>query len=68
MIFKTTISNLYFSLMNKGKSRRDGILITVDFNLRTRNAVYSPCRPAGTTWRDKVSSLWDFGGRLFSLL
>ena len=42
------------------KSRRDGILLTVDFNLRTGNAAHNSQSPAGTTqWEDKVSSLRD---------
>ena len=51
------------------KSRRDGILLTVDFNLRTRSSQLSPQSPAGTTlWSDDiVSSLRDFGGKLFRL-
>ena len=39
------------------KSRSDVTLLTVDFNLRTRNALRSPKSPAGTTLRrDNVSS------------
>ena len=41
------------------KSRRDGILLTVGFNLRTRNDIHSPQSPAGTTqWIVKMSSLF----------
>jgi len=52
------------------KSRSDGTLLTVDFNLRTRDATHSPQSPAGTAlWRgDFVSSLRDFGVRKFSML
>ena len=51
--------------MIRGKSHSDGILLTVDFNLRTKNAVHSPKSPAGTTqWRNKVSSLRDFADRV----
>ena len=53
----------------QGKSRSDGTLLTVGFNLRTRNALRSPQSPAGTTlWRDKVSSLRDFEGSIFRLI
>ena len=42
------------------KSRRDGILLTVDFNLRTKNAPGSLQSPAGTIQgEEKVSSLRD---------
>ena len=60
MIFKT-ISLPRISVRKiEGKSRRDGTLLTVDFNLRTINDSYSPQDPAGTAqWRDKVSSLQD---------
>ena len=41
-------------------SRRDNTLLTVDFNLRTKNTPRSLQSPAGTTqWEDKVSSLRD---------
>jgi len=70
MIFKTITSNPIlvaivesFGIQTiRGKSRRDGILLTVGFNLRrTRSTLHSPLSPAGTTlWRDKVSSLQDF--------
>ena len=51
------------------KSRRDGILLTVGFNLRTRIALRSHTSPAGTTqWRDKVSSLRDFDSNLYCLI
>ena len=65
----------YFSTSNRDeeKSRRDGIILTVDFNLRTGNAVEtwraaSLQSPEGRTlWRDKVSSLRDLLRRwLFS--
>ena len=66
--------NIYrINLLNE-KSRRDGILLTVGFNLRAKNAVEtrraaSLPSPAGTTlWIDKVSSLRDFGSRLTRLL
>jgi len=51
--------------MIRWKSRSDGILLTVGFNLRTKNAVHSPKSPVGTTqWRNKVSSLRDFADRV----
>ena len=37
--------------MIRGKSRSDGILLTVGFNLRTRSALLSPQSPAGTALR-----------------
>jgi len=45
-------------------------LLTVGFNLRTRNTLYAHQSPAGTAlWNgDFVSSLRDFGGRVFSLI
>jgi hypothetical protein len=44
----------------EAKSRRDGILLTVDFNLRTKSVSHSLQSPAGTAqWRDQVSSLRD---------
>jgi hypothetical protein len=56
MIFRTFI----LAQNNKEKSRRDGTLLTVDFNLRTRSASCSSQSPAGTTLRrDKMSSLRD---------
>ena len=56
MVFKTT----GFIQKREIKSRRDGILLTVDFNLRTKNGFYSPQSPAGTAqWKDKMSSLQD---------
>ena len=49
----------------QGKSHRDGILLTVGFNLRTRNTLHSLQSPAGTTlWKDKVPSLRDFAARV----
>ena len=56
-------SRIHLSTYNisEGKSRRDGILLTVDFNLQSGNAANSLQSPAGTTyWRDKVLSLRDF--------
>ena len=51
------------------KSRSDDTLLTVGFNLRTRDAIHSPQSPAGTTqWRNKVSSLRDFGRIVSSLI
>jgi len=52
------------------QSRRDGTLLTVDFNLRTRDLLCYLLSPAGTTlWRgDVVSSLRDCGSKLFHLL
>jgi len=47
------------------KSRRDGILLTVGFNLRTRDTIHSLQSPAGTAqWSVKVSSLRDFADRV----
>ena len=56
MIFKTVTP-----LQSRAEqSRRDGILLTVGFNLRTRYTGHSSHNPAGTTLRkDKVSSLRD---------
>ena len=49
-----------FQKIKREKSRRDGIFLTVDFNLRARNAMLSFQSPAGTTqWKDKISSLRD---------
>ena len=63
MISKTIIfHHSHHSNSNRAerKSRRDGILLTVDFNLRSRNAASSLQSPAGTTlWINKVSSLRD---------
>jgi len=58
-----------FRAFSARKSRRDSTLLTVDFNLRTRGALYTRTSPAGTgLWKgDFVSSLWDFGKRVFSL-
>ena len=58
------------SSISVDKSRRDGALLTVGFNLRTRNTLYAHQSPAGTAlWNgDFVSSLRDFGGRVFSLI
>ena len=51
--------------MIRGKSRSDGILLTVGFNLRTRGALRSPRSPAGTAqWSVKMSSLRDFADRV----
>ena len=48
------------------KSHRDGALLTVDFNLRTRNTSSIPQSPAGTIlWNNNASSLHDFGEGLF---
>ena len=62
MVFKRT----GFIQCREIKSRRDGALLTVDFNLRTRNTSSAPQSPAGTTlWNNKVLSLHDFGDGLF---
>ena len=51
--------------MIRGKSRSDGTLLTVGFNLRTKNAVHSPKSPAGTIlYFSIVSSLRDFADRV----
>jgi len=47
MIFKTTPSNSISLQMIGEKSRRDGTLLTVDFNLRTRDIAYSLQVPQG---------------------
>ena len=44
MVFNTT----GFIQRREEKSRRDGILLTVDFNLRTEYASYALQSPAGT--------------------
>jgi len=77
------IFNIAFKLssINVEKSRRDGALLTVDFNLRTRGTLYARTSPAGTVLsgfglsysvnqlfnNSFVSSLRDFGGRVFCL-
>ena len=45
MVFKTT----RFTKRREIKSRRDGILLTAGFNLRTRNAAHTTQSPVGTT-------------------
>ena len=64
MIFKTMNISLIYLKEREGKSRRDGTLLTVDFNLRkkTRHAT-SLQSTAGTTLcrRIQVSSLRDLG-------
>ena len=58
MVFKTT----GFIQRREIKSRRDGILLTVDLNLRTveTGCIPSLPSPAGTAqWKDKMSSLQD---------
>jgi len=66
ILFLTEHCSFFESLlifMNQSKamkSRRDDILLPVDFNLRTENALSSLQSSAGTTqWEDKVSSLRD---------
>ena len=55
-------------LIGNKKSRRDGILLTVDFNLRTRGAQLSPQSPAGTTLSiDNMPSLRDLLRRWASI-
>jgi len=75
MIFRTKISNqkphppISLSTREREKSRSDGILLTVGFNLRTRDAIHSPKSHAVTAqWRDNMSSLRDFGGKFFRLI
>ena len=60
----------YGRRMRARKSRRDDTLLTVDFNLRTRNALCSRQSPAGTAQHrlSKVSSLRDFGIVVYRLL
>ena len=54
MVFKRT----EFIQSREIKSRRDGILLTVDFNLRTKNAPRSLQSLAGTTQgEDKVGTI-----------
>ena len=62
MIFKITNS----VRRKKEQSRRDGIFLTVGFNLRTKSASYAPQSPAGTILCGyKVSSLRDLNNGLF---
>jgi len=73
MIFKTITSSpipLRSIQRSEGKSRRDGTLLTVDFNLRTKGVLCYPQSPAGTAlWRGNiVSSLRDFRAYLFCLI
>ena len=50
MIFKGTTSSLTSDQRGEGKSRRDGTLLTVDFNLRGGDAArHVSTSPAGTT-------------------
>jgi len=67
MIFITTSSNSISLQMRSEKSHRDGTLLTVDFNLRTRDDVYSTQVPQGRHFEVSiVSSLRDFEAMLFS--
>ena len=67
MFFKT-ITSKPISLAGREQSRRDGTLLTVDFNLRTLDAIYSRQVPQGRYFGGVVSSLRDFGGISFCLL
>ena len=70
MIFKGTTSSLTPDQRGRGKSRRDGTLLTVDFNLRGGDAArHVSTSPAGTIhWMsDKVPSLRD-SSQLVNLL
>jgi len=67
MIFKKTLHTV-LSQTKKEKSGRDGILITVDFNLRSGKVLHSPQNPAGTMLCiEKVPSLRDFENILLGL-
>jgi len=60
MFYANVMSIVKCRLIGNNKSRRDGILLTVDFNLRTGSAPLSPQSPAGTTLRiDNMPSLRD---------
>ena len=68
MIFKTISSKSTSLQMRSEKSRRDVILLTVEFILRTLSAVYSLQVPQGRPFGEMfVSSLRDFGAGLFRL-
>ena len=54
--------------MRSGKSRRDGILLTVDFNLRTKDTAHLLQVTQGRHFGIIVSSLRDFRGIVFRLL
>ena len=69
MVFKTT----GFIQRREIKSRRDGILLTVDFNLRTGNVAHTSQSPAGTILLPPQWGSWGgacivpaglFGGRV----
>ena len=62
MIFKTTISNPAPFQLRREKSRRDGILLTVGFNLRKQEAyIRSKSRRDGIVYRSYAvpAGLWS---------
>ena len=76
MLRNLTISRLVLGESFSSKSRRDGTLLTVGFNLRIGNTLYALQSPAGTiqilsqpsTSRDRVvSSLRDLNDGLFCM-